>query len=322
MSKMSRKQRIAQNEISQVRKFTLGGIPQKVMLEGKKKSNPLVICLHGGPGLPIPFSVGCRGLFPDITERLTLVCWDQWGCGANNAPIDNSYGIDHFVNMTLDLIKEIRMLFPDNKILLFGMSWGSILTLKAAKEAGELLDGAVTYGQVLCHMVFNEEIFAALKSSTMPMRKKKQLEQLKGQRTVKNAKIIMNWLRKYTQAYQCRTGEKQSSNGLIFKLFISPDYRFRDFLAIMVNGYVKNISLLQELTDIDLRNELEAIHIPYTMIQGDHDLVTSTAELTAFMEQTKNSRLNMVTIPHSGHFPGPAAMDTIFKKLEELSGSV
>lgn len=322
MSKTSRKQRIAENEISEVREFSLGGIPQKVMLEGRKKSNPLVICLHGGPGLPIPFSVGCRGLFPDITKDLTLVCWDQFGCGANNAPIDDSFTIGRFVDMTLDLIKEVRSLFPDNKILLLGMSWGSILALKAAKEAGELIDGAVSYGQVLCNMVFHDEVFTALEQSDMPAGKKKQLNRLREQPTVDNAKIIMTWMRKYTEAYQCKAGEKQSTNGLIWGLLTGPDYRLRDFLAIAANGYAKNSSLLQELTEIDLRDELKEIQVPYVMIQGDHDLVTSTKQVNACMEKNKNICLRMVTVENSGHFPNPPAMDKIFDMLKELAGMI
>ena len=52
-----RKQIIESNEVSQIFTFTLGGIPQKVLIEGKKKDLPVVIALHGGPGSPIPFSV-------------------------------------------------------------------------------------------------------------------------------------------------------------------------------------------------------------------------------------------------------------------------
>ncbi len=60
--KKTRKQIIKENEISEMYTFTLGNMPQKVLIEGKKKDLPIVITLHGGPGAPIPFSAGCRGL--------------------------------------------------------------------------------------------------------------------------------------------------------------------------------------------------------------------------------------------------------------------
>ena len=48
-----------------------------MLIEGKSKDNPIVITLHGGPGTPIPFSVGCRGLYggldvDDIHKRKNL----------------------------------------------------------------------------------------------------------------------------------------------------------------------------------------------------------------------------------------------------------
>ena len=145
----ARKNIILNNEISWVRKAVLGGYPQKIMLDGKSRGNPIVICLHGGPGSPIPFSVGCRGMFPEITEKLTLVCWDQLGCGINNQTIDDSFKISNFVGMTEDLVREIRRLFPENKLYLFGISWGSILAALTASGGNVQIDGAVTYGQVL-----------------------------------------------------------------------------------------------------------------------------------------------------------------------------
>lgn len=70
---MKRKERMEGNEISAVFEFVLGGYPQKVMIEGKEKSLPVVLALHGGPGTPIPFSVGCRGMFPAFTDHFLMV---------------------------------------------------------------------------------------------------------------------------------------------------------------------------------------------------------------------------------------------------------
>ena len=64
---------IASNEISELKTYTLNGYPQKVLIEGKKRTNPMVLFLHGGPGTPIPFCEGCRGMFPEITENFTMV---------------------------------------------------------------------------------------------------------------------------------------------------------------------------------------------------------------------------------------------------------
>ena len=94
-----RKAIIEQNEISELVTFSLGGYEQKVLIEGKNKNLPVVITLHGGPGTPIPFSVGCRGLFPEFTDKFIMVYWDQLGCGKNNYKIDDSFKISSFVTL-------------------------------------------------------------------------------------------------------------------------------------------------------------------------------------------------------------------------------
>lgn len=315
----ARKQIIESSEISEVREVNLGGFPQKIMLDGKKKSNPVVICLHGGPGSPIPFSVGSRGMFPEITEKLTLVCWDQLGCGVNNRPIDDSFKIESFVEMTRDLVKETQTLFPDNKLYLFGVSWGSMLAALTAAEEAPLIDGAVTYGQVLWDMTFNEEVYGALENSKMPAGKKKKLAEMKKNHSTQNAMEIMGYIRKYTEGYICKSGKGLPVGAMLSGLFGSPDYRLKDFKAVMINGYMKNRSLIKELLELDLRDTISKIRIPYKIIQGDTDIVTSTKTIEGFLSESKNENIRFVKIKNSGHMPGAEAMERIIEEIVKMT---
>ena len=286
--------------------------------EYKDNGKAPLICLHGGPGTPIPFSVGCRGMFPDITDRVTLVCWDQLGCGINNRVIDDSFGIDSFVQMTVDLVKEIRGRFPDNRIYLFGMSWGSILSARAAAAVPELINGVVTYGQVLCDMTFNDEVYAVLEASAMPESKKKKLQKIKKDRSIDNARSVMSWIRKYTEGYTCKAGKSAPIGGAVMGLMTSPDYTMKDFRAVVLNGYIKNTSLIRALTDTDLRDILCNVKVPYTMLQGETDIVTSTSALSKFIPKSGNPNLRLVVIPKSGHMPSEEAMVGVFECFNSL----
>ena len=248
----SRKTAIQTYELSELRTITLGGYSQKIMIDGKYKNNPIVICLHGGPGSPVPFSEGCRGMFPEITEKLTLVCWDQLGCGINNHPIDDSFCIKNFTDMTADLIRETKRCFPENKLYLFGISWGSILAAyAAASPEADMLDGVFTYGQVICEMTFNSEVKKALEASKMPESKKKKLGAIMNERNIDNAKLIMSFIRKYTEGYVCKADKSAPIGSIIKGMLTSPDYCFKDFKAVAINGYMKNSSLMKELLEID-----------------------------------------------------------------------
>ena len=66
-------------DISETKEFILGGYKQTLLIEAKNSELPILITVHCGPGSAIPFNVGCRGMFPELTSKFILVCWDQLG---------------------------------------------------------------------------------------------------------------------------------------------------------------------------------------------------------------------------------------------------
>jgi pimeloyl-ACP methyl ester carboxylesterase len=159
------------NEISELCSFSLGGYQQKVLIEGKTRDNPIVITLHGGPGTPIPFSVGCRGLFPVFTDEFIMVYWDQLGCGINNHVIDNSFSVDTFVQMTEELIEKIKVKFPNNKIMIFSTSWGSILSAKLLEKNPYAVDSVIACGQIIKNVFICDEVIDTLAQTNIPVKK-------------------------------------------------------------------------------------------------------------------------------------------------------
>lgn len=314
-----RRQIIKTNEISEIWEVTLGGYQQKVMIDGRYRSNPIVICLHGGPGNPIPFNVGSRGLFPEVTEHLTLVCWDQLGSGVNDYVIDDRFHIDDFVGMAAELVAAVKSRFPDHPVFLFGMSWGSILAAKALSRIGNKLQGVITYGQVLHQMVFNDEVFDALDASGMPKRKKVLLNRIRNEKTVDNAARVMAWLRQYTSAYMGNSSEKTAAGAMLKGYLTSPDYRLRDCRAIVLNGYRNNKTLMKELLSVDIREELLAAEIPYTIVQGSLDLVTSTRYMKEFLSECQNQNLRLVVVEEEGHIPNQKGMDVVLEEIIKMS---
>ena len=313
-----RKAYIESCEVSSVESAVLGGYEQKFAIEGKSKTLPVVLCLHGGPGSPIPFSVGCRGLFPDFTDKVIMVYWDQLGCGINNRMIDNSFTVKHFVNMTVDLIRFLKERFPENKLYLFGMSWGSILALRSAVQVPQLLDGVLTCGQVLTAPMLSDSAFEAVEKSPASESVKQFARQLRSQGkdiSIKDMTTLSNIIRKYTDGYNNRAAKPAPVGDIIKGLLSSPDYRFKDFLAVVKNGYMKNESLLREMAAADLSNELAEVTVPYHIFQGETDIVTSTKDVTDFTARCENKNITLTILPDMGHFPTADGMEAIFEAL-------
>lgn len=311
-------------EISELVKVSLGGVEQKILIEGKSKNLPVVITLHGGPGLPAPFSVGCRGLFPFFTDRAIAVYWDQLGCGANNYRLGDSFRIESFIEMTCELAQYVKRRFPENRVYLFGISWGSILALEAALRIPEKIDGALVYGQVLRNLYFNDEVVRAFDAAPKKVRDSvceilatgKDCEHELLQRNLKTLYKLMN---KFTDAYNNKNSKGIAMGKIILGLLTSPDYSFKDFKAVMKNGYAGNKTLWKELLNVDLTAKLKEIKIKYMILQGDTDSVTSTASVLKAAESLGNENLTVRVMKNSGHIPSAKAMDECFEIFYEFT---
>ncbi len=311
-----RKKYIESCQVSEIKTYNLNGYPQRVLFEGKSNAAPIIINLHGGPGSPVPFCAGSRGLFPEITDRFIMVYWDQLGCGMNDYPIDDTFFVDSYTQMTVDLITAVRRDFPENPINLFGVSWGSILAANAAVRIPDLLNRIVVYGQVTKDLFFNKEVFDTLEKARLNGKDQEKLEHLKlvdsiGQKEIMTmARLISS----HTEGYRAKKGGKIPMGRIIFGLLTSPDYTIKDFKAVSVNGTRKNQSLFQEMIRLDLRDALAHIAIPYLIMQGDTDIVTSTKFIQSFVRESGNDNLRFDLVKNSGHIPGGAGITYVIEK--------
>ena len=314
----ARKKVSAACEISEVREFMLGGYPQKVLLEGKSRDNPVLIFLHGGPGSPLPFNVGCRGLLPEMTDKHLMVIWDQLGSGINNYPMTDSFATEDLVEMTVDLIRAIRAEFPDNRLELFGVSFGSFLASQASLIVPELIDRIIVYGQITHQLFTSPDAYAALAEPSVPAKVRAEIAAIEAKGPdsyeAKDIAEIARALRRNTEAYLVRDGVKspRRASKVVFDLMLgmvfSPDYRLRDAFALVRNGYRENTSIILGVVAADLRPVLEQVPLPYVIIQGEKDLVTSTLLVEEFMATAQNPHLTLRVVPDSAHYPGDAAI--------------
>jgi pimeloyl-ACP methyl ester carboxylesterase len=126
----------------------LGGVDQWVMIRGESLTNPPLIHLHGGPG----FSE--TRLFRHFNEPLernfTVVYWDQRGAGksfARNIP-RSSMTVEQFIADLDELVDAVRMRVGQNKVAIFGHSWGSVLGVLYATRFPHKVAAYVGSGQI------------------------------------------------------------------------------------------------------------------------------------------------------------------------------
>jgi pimeloyl-ACP methyl ester carboxylesterase len=134
--------------IDDVARPVLGGIAQWVNIRGADVANPVLVTLHGGPGMP---ETALLRYFNSVLEKsFTVVYWEQRGAGRSYSPsiTPTSMTIDQFVRDLDELVDDVRACLGKDKVALLGHSWGTLLgTLYAARHP-EKVSAYIGTGQI------------------------------------------------------------------------------------------------------------------------------------------------------------------------------
>ena len=128
-----------EGSIAEVGYVQLGDIDQWVMIRGENIENPALILLHGGPGLSE--TALFRHSNAPLEQRFTLVYWDQRGAGKSysRAIPKSTMNVERFLLDLDELVDDVRVRVGQEKVTIFGHSWGAALgVLYAAREPSKV----------------------------------------------------------------------------------------------------------------------------------------------------------------------------------------
>jgi pimeloyl-ACP methyl ester carboxylesterase len=113
--------------IAEVKWVNLGGLDQWVMIRGENITNPVLLLLHGGPGMSETSLF--RGFNSALERSYTVVYWDQRGAGKSFDPGTprSSMTVEQFLVDLDQLVDHVRKRVGKTKVTLLGHSWGSQL---------------------------------------------------------------------------------------------------------------------------------------------------------------------------------------------------
>ena len=110
----------------------INGVKQGMVVRGENERNPVLLWVHGGPGMP---DYLLTEQYPTNLEDLfTVVWWDQRGTALSydaNIPPE-TMTIEQIISDTLAVTDYLRQRFNQEKIYLLGHSWGSLIAIQAA----------------------------------------------------------------------------------------------------------------------------------------------------------------------------------------------
>ena len=127
----------------------LNGDRQNIRIRAAKEGLPVILFLHGGPGV-------CDRHFvlknqSRLAEKYTMVCWDQRGSGKSYSPKiqEEALSVETYVDDAEALIDLLRARFHTEKVILSAHSWGTVLGTKLAVRCPEKIAAYVAQGMFI-----------------------------------------------------------------------------------------------------------------------------------------------------------------------------
>lgn len=126
----------------------INGIEMGMVIRSADIKNPVLLFLHGGPGMPEYF---LEEKYPTNLEKyFTVVYADQRGAGlsySDDIPAD-TMNIEQLAEDTAALTEYLKERFDKDKIYLMGHSWGSAVGIVTAHKYPELYYAYIGMGQI------------------------------------------------------------------------------------------------------------------------------------------------------------------------------
>lgn len=263
----------------------LGGVPQKVLVRGSDKRNPLLLYLHGGPG--DPFLAWARDHYRPLTDEFVVASWAQRGTAGSYQLGMASLTVEQMLADTQQLIVWLSERFDREGIFLMGGSWGTTLGAITASRHPERLIAYIARAQG----VNNPEGIAyslrwALEKAKADRNWEavRELEELSGHsprpgHSPEDQMVLGNWVR-YYGAYSPEAMEDKSAvvffaRTYLLPMWFSPDLTLWDQMQVVISPLF-GARVFEEASEVVVEDLVERIDVPVYVLQGRNDVATPT----------------------------------------------
>jgi len=301
-----------------VETVTIGGIDQAILIQGCDKNKPILLILHGGPGMPFP-GVSCRAVenisqvtTSKLIENFILIYWDQRGTGKsyNNKISKDSMNIKQYISDANELVDKLREKFNVEKVYLAAISWGSVIGLNLANQFPNKFYAYFGISQVINWVESDKLVYPwTLEYAKSVNNKKAELELMKvGYPPYDDSydrwKVLRNWLMKFGgYTYNDSFIKTPNPMSIIRHLLVSPDYTIKDVLNTFKGMPLAFCDgMINDISKIDF-SKIHHIEVPVYFFHGRHDKVCDINILEQFFDQL-NAPLgkDLIWLDNSAHF--------------------
>ena len=289
----------------------LGGIKQWIRIRGTAASNPVLLLMQQGPGLPMINEARRLEHLLGLEEAFTVVYWDQRGTGRSAPSLrkdSNRFEISvaRMVDDTVALLELLRDRFG-GKTFVAGFSFGATFAAYAAARRPELVAALVAAGMDIDTPAAESSAYAFALGAARRHGNRRATRQLEAigpppHTTVKQFTTRARWVANYGGV-----ATNANLNGLLRALFVSlvrsPDYSAADAIRTVGGMRASQAALLPQLATTDLVRTVPRLDVPIVMAQGRLDQVAPGEAAQRFHDSLTAPSKQLVWFESSAHMP-------------------
>jgi pimeloyl-ACP methyl ester carboxylesterase len=256
----------------------IGGIDQAIQIRGEHRENPVILILHGGPGISM---MALTPVFQSWEKYFTVVQWDQRGAGKTygrngGAAERPQMNISRMSADGLEVAAYVRAYLHKDRIIVLGHSWGTVLALRMIVQRPAWFIAYVGTGQ-LVDKVMNEDVayhqLLARVRDAGDGEGERALQKIGAPPYRELSALIAErkWVTKYDTPAE-RTLESRLTPMVLF----APNYSPADILDFLHGIAFSQAATYAENNIYDARSLGLRFEIPFFIFQGDEDHQTPT----------------------------------------------
>ncbi|HML67994.1 MAG TPA: alpha/beta hydrolase [Clostridia bacterium] len=290
-------------------KLTLNGTTLDFRIRGMQEENPVLLFLHGGPGV-------CDRHFvledqAPLTDICTLVCFDQRGAGKSytRAQAAEHMDMELVLGDAIAAIDWLRERFHQEKIYLAGHSYGSFLGVTLCTRVPEKIAAYIGTGQ-LANGAENERIsYEFVLGEATKKGDKKALEVLARigapvdgfYRSLDDLTVQRNLMTKFGGAAH---GKKEGMiSSMVLPILRSPEYALFDIAGYAKGAYYNLRELWREVITCKFDQTVKQLDVPVFITQGRHDQNTPPEIAKPWFDALEAPKKEWIWFEESAHSP-------------------
>lgn len=295
--------------ISEKLSVPINGVQQGMVIRSKNASNPVLLWVHGGPGMP---DYVLTQQYPaDVEDLFTVVWWDQRGAALSYhrdiAP--ETMSIEQFVADTLAVTDYLRRRFHQDRIYLLGHSWGSFIALQAAARSPARYRAYLGMAQVVYQLESEAIAYDRMLAAYRERGDTAMVSKLEDAPVTLTDGIPQGYLRVRDAAmHRLGAGTTHDMRSVVTGIFLA-SLRFRGYTPREKfdlwrgRAFSRGFGLWDQLVTVDLRKTVPALQVPVYFLEGRFDLTCVTSLARVYLEQLQAPVKGFYEFQRSAHSP-------------------